>query len=249
MTDLRTRMRIYDQAPAPDYWSEVELRASTRPEATPPHRLGRPALLLVAAVLGIVAISAAVVVGSGVVDPWPVESPTPSAVESPAPTTTGSQPPTVWVQRMPGARGSPAGVYGTTVAPGSIRGMHSVVLNGTPNDFRQTQLMFAAKDDCFAGGEGPEPVPVTIAGLDGLYVEPYEDPSVLFIQPRGGETTGAYALPIDGRTLCVYLTWDPATTQEELEAARQVVESMRGRAVGPNSIQINFTLADGWDTG
>lgn len=127
--------------------------------------------------------------------------------------------------------------------------MHNVVVDGTA--FRQTQITFAAEDDCFAGATGPESVPVTIAGLDGLYVEPYGDPSVVFGTLQGGETTGAYALPIDDRTLCVYLTWDPATTPDELEAARQVVESIRGKVSDTDGtrIVINFTLPQGWDTG
>lgn len=79
MTDLRARMRIYDQAPAPDYWSEVELRAATVSAAAPPDRSARSALLLVAALLTILVISATVAIGSGVIElPWPVESPTPS---------------------------------------------------------------------------------------------------------------------------------------------------------------------------
>jgi hypothetical protein len=91
-------------------------------------------------------------------------------------------------------------------------------------------------------------VPVTVAGLDGLYVEPYEDPDVLFNR-RGAETTGAYALAIGDRTLCVYLSWDPDTTQDELKAARQVVESIRGQPFGSDGIRINFTLPARWDTG
>ncbi len=128
--------------------------------------------------------------------------------------------------------------------------MHNVVSEGAPNDDRQSQLVFAAEEDCFAYGSDAEPAPVTVAGLDGLYVESYEDPGVMFMPPpRTTERTEAYALPVDGRTLCVYLTWDQATTPEELSAARQVVESIRGRAVGDNGIQINFTLPAGWDTG
>jgi hypothetical protein len=61
-------------------------------------------------------------------------------------------------------------------------------------------------------------------------------------------TTGAYALPIGGRTLCVYLTWDASTTPDELDAARQVVESIRGQAYG-SGIRIIFALPVGWDTG
>ncbi len=157
--------------------------------------------------------------------------------------------------RLPGtsrrAGGYLAGEYGWTGALGSFTGMHSVIQNsGSPDEFRQTQLTFAVEDDCFAYGTDAEPEPVTVAGLDGLYVEPYEDPDVLFyFPPRGGETTGAYALAIGDRTLCAYLTWDSATTQDELEAARQVVESLRGQPFGPNGIRINFTLPAGWDTG
>ena len=67
--------------------------------------------------------------------------------------------------------------------------------------------------------------------------------------PRGGATTGAYALAIGDRTLCVYLTWDPDSPQDEVEAARQVVESIRGQPFGQDGIRINFTLPAGWDTG
>lgn len=125
--------------------------------------------------------------------------------------------------------------------------MHNVVEDGT--GLRQTQITFAAKDDCFAGGTATEPAPVTIAGLDGMYVEPYGDPSVQFGGPRDGFTTRAHALPIGDRTLCIYLSWGPATTPDELDAARQVVESIRGQPFGEDGIRINFTLEQGWDTG
>lgn len=139
----------------------------------------------------------------------------------------------------------PAGEYGWTGGSGKTGGMHRVVEVGSV--FRQTQLVFEVSANCFpAGGD---PVAVTVAGLDGLYIEPYEGSSVTFIPPRGGETTGAYALPIDDRTLCVYLTWDPATTPDELRAAREVVESIRGEPHGEDGIRINFTLPCCWDTG
>jgi hypothetical protein len=73
---------------------------------------------------------------------------------------------------------------------------------------------------------------------------------VLFMPEReDGQTTGAYALAIGGRTLCIYLTWDRSTTADELDAARQVVESIRGQAYATSGIRITFTLHDGWDTG
>ena len=145
----------------------------------------------------------------------------------------------IWSLRLPGARGDVAGEYGWSGALGATAGMHN----------SQTELTFAVADDCFAYGTDAEPLPVTVAGFEGLYFEPYEDPAVMFIPPRSVETTGAYALAIGDRTLCVYLTWAPDTTQDGLEAARQVVESIRGEPFGPDGIRIQFTLPAGWDTG
>lgn len=68
MNDLRTRMRIFDQVPAPSYWSEIELRASTAPEAATPDRVVRPTLLLVTALLLVLVIGGAALVLSGNVD-------------------------------------------------------------------------------------------------------------------------------------------------------------------------------------
>lgn len=435
MTDLRARMRVYDLAPAPYYWREVELRASAAPEATRPDRGGPRALILAAGLLVVLVISAAVAVGSGIVDFLPDETPTPApSTDQPAwtgpvrsldgepvvepmviredgtwtwdepqesipdwldivrllvapdgqvtwylqladwpqgdwpqsdldagtviahglvvdgtgdgdadhvigidndvpepgdfhvwvthlhdgvtdeqigppygrpvefshPAESGSlssptvvftflaglapdidvgsmrwyawssasvagevvawdySPNTAWVGRhgtqgaselprlrMPATTASRAGEYGTTLAPTTrswSAGMHNV------EGFGETQITFAAKDDCFANGEASEPVPITIAGFDGLYVEPYEDPSVQFGRANDGSTTRAYALPIDDRTLCVYLTWDPTTTPDELDAARSVVESIRAQ-IHYDGIRINFTLPGGWDTG
>lgn len=202
------------------------------------RRFARPALLLVAALLAALAIAGAVAIGSGLLKlPRLDKSPAPSASLQAA----ASQLPPL---RLPGTRAAPAGEYGWTGQLGSTGGMHRVIGGG--RDIRQTQLMFRVLDDCF-GAQG-DPVPLRVAGLDGLYLEPYEPP-VTFIRPRGGERTGAYALPIAGRTLCVYLTWDPATTPAELEGARQTVESIRGQPWGTRSIRITFTLQAGWDTG
>ena len=126
--------------------------------------------------------------------------------------------------------------------------MHSVVAEDPSHkEFRQTQLVFAVRNECF--GESGDPVAVEVAGLDSLFVEPFERWSMTFLPPRGGETTGAYALPIGDRTLCVYLTWDPTTTEKELAAGREIVESIRGQPYGEDGIRINFTLPPGWDTG
>jgi hypothetical protein len=147
---------------------------------------------------------------------------------------------------MPGSRSSPAGEYGWTGTPGERTWMHHVF--GDNVVYRMTQMVFAVENDCFAG-EGSEPVSVTVAGIDGLYVEPYDSPVFPFMPGlEEGQTMGAYALPMDDRTLCVYLTWDASTTPDELDAARQVVESIRGQAYG-SGIRIVFTLPRGWDTG
>ena len=148
---------------------------------------------------------------------------------------------------LPGSRAAGYGEYGWDGTLGASAGMHSV--HELPaSEFRQTQLVFSVADDCFPSTDA-EPVPVTVAGLDGLYVEPYRDPGVTFMHVSSAETTGAYALAIGDRTLCVYLTWDPDTTQEELQAARQVVESIRAEPHGHDGIRINFSLPRGWDTG
>ena len=169
------------------------------------------------------------------------------AIDSGAPMPSASSLPDL---RMPGGASSPEGEYGSTVSLGSPTGMHEVV-EEAGGGYRQIQMVFAVENDCFAGGYGPEPDAVTVAGLDGWYVEPYDGPGVLFMphQREPGQITGGYALPISDRTLCVYLTWDPTTTTDELAAARQVVESIRGQAVGADGIRIVFTLAEGWDTG
>lgn len=179
---------------------------------------------------------------------------TPPVTPEESPKTSTTPAPSLPALGLPGASrnggGFVAGEFGWTGALGSRNGMHSVTEDsGSPGTFRQVQLTFAVEADCFAYGTHPLPTPVTVAGFDGLYVEPYEDPAVLFTIPRGAATTGAYALAISDRTLCVYLTWDPETTPAELDAARQVIESFRAQPFGPDGIRITFTVPDGWDTG
>ncbi len=179
-----------------------------------------------------------------------VESPTPTV----APTPVSSMLPALGMPARNGA-GEPAGVYGWSGQLGSatssfVSAMHHVVEGAVAGEYRQTVIVFANENDCF-GGDG-DPVSVTVAGLDGLYVEPFAGPyelSTVFGRPNEGETTGAYSLEVGDRTLCVYLSWDSATTPDELKAARQVVESIRGQPYGGDGIRINFTLPQGWDTG
>jgi hypothetical protein len=144
---------------------------------------------------------------------------------------------------MPAMGGAlPAGDYGWYGAPGSTGWMHNVVGSGV------VQMQFILKDDCFNGG-GPEPSPVTVAGFDGLQVEPYTDAPGSPSRGRDIEGISAYQLAIDGRTLCVYLVWNAATPPAQLDSARQVLETIRGQSLERGGFRINFTLPQGWDTG
>jgi hypothetical protein len=130
--------------------------------------------------------------------------------------------------------------YGWTGNLGAIAGMVT--------ESNLTRMGFHVAHDCFAD-EDPEPVRITVAGFDGWYVEPSaaDFPRHLFFPAwaDGDETTGAYALTIGDRTLCVYLNWHPKTTWAELEAARAVIESIRAQPVPGTGIRIVFTTL-GW---
>ncbi len=248
MTDVHDRFRSLDRVRVPDLWGEATLRAVAEPLNAPQSRSNYllPVGLATAAIVIVLIVGLGLLWGPtiGTPDATPTPEATPGSTSS-SPDPSASIP---LIQRMPGSRSNPAGVYGWTGALGSSTGMHNVV-GLDDGGGRMTQMVFAVEDDCFASGDGPEPVPVTVGGLDGTYVEPYDGPGVLFMPEREeGQTTGAYALAIDGRTLCVYLTWDPSTTADELDAARQVVESIRGEALG-SGLRIIFTLPQGWDTG
>ena len=179
-------------------------------------------------------------------EPVPSVSAEPDLSASAEPEPSGSMLPGL---RLPGMNlDEPAGEYGWTGDLGSRGGMHKVV--ETASGYRETQLVFAVEEDCFALATDAEAVPVTVAGFEGEYVEPYPSgPSVTFHRSDVAVTTGAYGLAIGDRTLCVYLTWDPDTTPDELSAAREVVESIRAHPGGGNGIRTNFTLPAGWDTG
>ena len=229
---------------------EMVRRVADRVGAANPARAsGRLVLVLVALAVLISVLAASAFLGwrppRAVVDPR-ATSPVPSASMLPELALPGT--------RLP----NPAGEYGWQGSLGDKAGIHHVVETPETGTYRQTQLVFANENDCFAHGTDGEPERRTVAGLEGLYVEPYEDPDVLFSGTGGLETTGAYALPIGDRTLCVYLSWDPDTTAAELSAARDVVESIRGQPVefiilgqptGTDGIRIIYTLPAGWDTG
>jgi hypothetical protein len=151
--------------------------------------------------------------------------------------------------RLPGTRASAAGVYGWEGGPGSssIPMMHKVI--GEGDDVREaTALIFRVGANCLGSVDDLSVEPVHIAGFDGVVVERYEPP-VTFGPPQGVEITRAHALAIGDRTLCAFVTWQPSTTEAELDAAIRVLDTIRAEPIGDDRIRIRFTLDAGWDTG
>lgn len=178
-----------------------------------------------------------------------------------APSTT-SAPGTLPDLGLPGfSPNEPAGEYGWSNITGSGNWLHKVVYDPVTDKNRQTQIAFGVRDDCFAvpsfdgapvGEPAAEPTQVTVAGFEGLYLEPYDHYNGYWNRTTAdgsdSQTRGAYALNIADQTLCVYLGWDAATTEDELKAARDVIASIRAVPF-KHGIRINFTLPAGWDTG
>ena len=144
--------------------------------------------------------------------------------------------------RLPGTTTSPAGDYGWEPGQRGPSGMHRVV------DAREvTAIVFRVGTGCLQVSQAPQ-IPVRLGGLDGVVVEPYEPP-VSFGGAAAGETTRAHALAVGDRVLCVYLTWNAATTDDELAAAEQALETLRAEPIGPDSVRLVITMEAGWDTG
>lgn len=237
--DFELRLRTDLRKLAEPASANVRARVIAIPDEASSPLDGRPGLLrfaplamAAAAALIIVLISAGLFLRPPDVGP------------SPLPTTPSAEPSASMLPDLPlpGFGPAPPGQYGWTSSDLGRDGLHHVLRDGS-----EISLMFSTFD-CFPAPGNEDPVSVTIAGLNGLYLEPYEPP-VTFGGPNGGETTGAYALPIGDQTLCVYLTWDPTTPPDQLEAGRKVVESIRGQSIGDYTIRITFTLPGGWDTG
>ena len=160
------------------------------------------------------------------------------ALPSPAASTAASLPDL----RLPGTSWSPAGTYGWEPGQSGPRGMHRVV------DSREaTAIMFGVGTGCLQASQEQQ-VPVRIAGFDAVVVEPYEPP-VSFGGSAPGETTRAHQLHVGDRILCVYMTWNAATTNDELAAAERALETIRAGPIGEDRVRLVITLEDGWDTG
>jgi hypothetical protein len=147
---------------------------------------------------------------------------------------------------LPGTRSSPAGEYGWEGGPGQRSGMHRVIEDGTGSR-EATAMVFGVGSDCLNGSRAPK-VQVRSSALHGEYVEPFSPP-VSFGVTSPGMVTRAYAFDVGDRRLCVYLTWNSATTPAELGAAETVVRTLRAEAIAETRIRVVFTLEDGWDIG
>jgi len=235
--DFELRLRADLRALAEPASAEVRAQIIAIPDESANPLDRRPAVLRFAPLaLAAAAVLAIVLVGIGLWVRPPDVGPTPVPTAEPS----TSMLPDLGLPGM--APGAPGGAYGWTGSLGSGGGLHRV------RGDRITSLFFAVENDCFSGA-GAEPTAIRVAGLDGLYVEPYDSRDVVFGPMAGAKTTRAYALPIGDRTLCVYATWNAATTQDDVQALNEVVESIRGMPFGDNGIRINFILGGGWDTG
>jgi hypothetical protein len=110
-----------------------------------------------------------------------------------------------------------------------------------------TAMGFTVGPDCLVRTGNPEPERVEIGDLDAVLIEPYE-PAFQFSESVDG-ITRAYALDVGDTTLCIFLTWHPTTTEEEIASAEATVQSLRAEPFGEGGVRIVFDLFDRWDTG
>lgn len=171
----------------------------------------------------------------------PDSTESPSASRAPIPSAAATLP----RLSLPRSRGGPPGEYGWEGGAGERAGMHLVIED--PGDIREaTAMIFAVGADCLTASR-EQRTSVRVAGFDGVSVEPYEPP--VPFNNVGDEITRAYALAVGDRTLCVYLTWHPTTTTDELGAAVRILDTLRAEPIGEDRIRVVFTLEDEWDTG
>jgi hypothetical protein len=148
---------------------------------------------------------------------------------------------------LPSTRGNnPPGVYGWEGAEGNTGGMHRVA-----DGAEVAAMFFGVGPNCLERRADQHPVALRVAGLEGISVEPYV-PALMF-NNVGDEITRAYALDVDGRTLCVFVTWHPTTSDPHRATTFEILDSLRAELhvtpSGQERIRITFTLRDRWDTG
>lgn len=151
--------------------------------------------------------------------------------------------------RMPPTRpNAPAGEYGWEGRAGEpIEGMHLVLGEGAESR-EVTSILFATGPDCLVRQDAGPGTPARVAGMSATVIDAYT-PTVAFGGPEPGDVTRAHALAVADRTLCVYVTWNLTTTEEEIRSALDVLETIRAQPIGADGVRITFTLPAGWDTG
>jgi len=244
--------RLVAMAPEAPPFPEAPM-IQARPSSGSRRRFGPVRVAALGAVV-VVAIAVPVLIFGGGTSTSP-------ATTEPESTTTSTTVPESSVPSLPGLRlpgtspNEPAGEYGWTGALGEMGWMHYVVDNPTePQDYQEIQIVFAVESDCFPHAGAAELSATTIAGYDGLFVEPYDDgPELPFDSRRKtyDDTTAAHALHIGDRTLCVYVNWRSNVSELVLSrsGAFDAVESIQAEPFGEDGIRIVFEVPSGWDTG
>lgn len=189
-----------------------------------------PALLLVAALLAILMISAAIAVGSGLVKlPGLDESPTPSP--SAAASEQSELAPTL-LQTAAYRRSSyPAGQYWWHMR--SALGMHN------PTSVSEGATITISTSAASEGGPGA--TAIAVAGHDGTYrLEPTD---------ADGVRTEVWTADIEGTHVVITLFAEPDVTEAELAEAHAIVDSIHAeRWDNPVGFRLIFTLPAGWDS-
>ena len=209
------------------------------------------AVMMVAALIGINYLANPDVGGPGPAESMPMATAnsTPEQSEAAGSATASSAAvPSLANLGLPGmSPNEPAGEYGweTGQAPS---GMHRVIeVEEPPRE--STAMLFASGPECLGDAwDDRDARDVRVAGFDGVVVEPYE-PVKTFNPPKGDEVTRAYALAVQDRTLCVFVTWHSSTTEDELREAVEILDTIRAEPIGSNGVRMTFTLPAGWDTG
>jgi hypothetical protein len=200
-------------------------RASrTSPWARPGVRLGALATAaLAAAVLGY-----AYLMGPNLATPSPSSGPSATAAPSAGPSLRGIP--------FPELRGAQPGTYGWA---SSLPGVGTRRMQLFEGDREVVMVVFSLGPPCLGNSTANAGVPVQIAGYDAIAID-----------RRGGDRRiRQYAISIADRLLCVDLYSRTTTTEDELNSALAVLDTIRAQPIGEQGIRITFDLAEPWGHG
>ncbi len=115
-------------------------------------------------------------------------------------------------------------------------------------DGESADLVLAVGRDCLAEDQAQRAEPVQVGDLTGVLVEPYEPPVTFAGTPGEGTITRAYRLDVGDRTLCVFLTRHPTTTDAGWATALGAIDTLRATQI-EQRVRVWFSLDEGWDIG